>query len=162
MAKRKAQTEAAPVEVEPAADPAPADEGEPAAAAGPATGDGKISKMEAVRRTLAEGVESPTDGVSFIKERFGLEVNASMFGAYKSQLKAKERAGVGQGKPGRKPGNKPGRKPGAAGAKPGPQPGAVAAPAAGNPLEAARQVKELVERYGAETVKGLADMFEGK
>jgi hypothetical protein len=30
-----------------------------------------------------------------------------------------------------------------------------------NPLEVARQVKELVDRYGAETVKGLAELFGG-
>jgi hypothetical protein len=31
-----------------------------------------------------------------------------------------------------------------------------------SPLDAARQVKELVERYGVETVKGLAELFGGK
>jgi hypothetical protein len=34
-----------------------------------------------------------------------------------------------------------------------------AAQAAADPLEAARQVKELCDRYGAETVKGLAELF---
>src|SRR5689334_17278087 len=112
--------------------------------------EGKISKMEAVRRTLAEGVQSPTDGVAFIKERFGLDVSTAMFGAYKSQLKAKAGAGSkGKGKPGRKLGRKPAE-------------ARAAAPAAGNPLEAARAVKEMVERYGAETVRGMVDLFEGK
>jgi hypothetical protein len=31
-----------------------------------------------------------------------------------------------------------------------------------NTVEAAKQVKELVDRYGAETVKGLAELFGGK
>jgi hypothetical protein len=34
--------------------------------------------------------------------------------------------------------------------------------AGSDPVEAAKQVKELVDRYGAETVKGLAELFSGK
>jgi hypothetical protein len=45
--------------------------------------------MEAICRALAEGVDSPTEGVAFVKARFGLEVATAMFPAYKSQLKAK-------------------------------------------------------------------------
>jgi len=53
-----------------------------------------------------------------------------------------------------------GRKKGAKKDKPAAQPTASAKKADGSsPLEVARQVKELCERYGAETVKGLAELF---
>ena len=104
--------------------------------------------MEAVRRMLADDPEMKQgEGVEAIKKKYGLEMPTANFSAYKSQIKAKDR----EGSPAQK--SKGGR-PKAAPAK---------APAAGasgaSPLEAAQQVKALVDRYGAETVKGLADLF---
>ena len=67
-------------------------------------------------------------------ERYGLRMAANTFRAYKSSMKrlAANRA----------------------------NPAHLSAPVDGaDPLAAARQVKALVEQFGAETVKGLADLF---
>ena len=104
--------------------------------------------MEAVRRMLADDPEmKPGDGIEAIKKKYGLEMSPANFSAYKSQTRAKAGEGAGKGK------GKGGR----------PKAAPTKAPAAGasgaDPLEAAQQVKALVGRYGADTVKGLADLF---
>jgi len=115
-------------------------------AAGTATAE-KITKSEAVRRAVAEGVDKPTDAVAFIKERFGVEISAQHFSSIKSQEAKKA------GKPGRR-----GRKPREAAA-------VVATPNGSrvgnrNPAELARQVKQLVESFGAEAVRDMTAVFE--
>jgi hypothetical protein len=91
--------------------------------------------MEAVRRILAEDPEiSPADGARAVQAHYGLRMAANTFRAYKSSMKrlAANRA----------------------------NPAHLSAPVDGaDPLAAARQVKALVEQFGAETVKGLADLF---
>src|SRR5947209_2219838 len=47
-------------------------------------GHGKITKSEAVRRALADGVDQPADGVAYIKDNFGLEMGPQHFSAVKS------------------------------------------------------------------------------
>jgi hypothetical protein len=106
------------------------------------------TKVEAVRRALAEGVDSPTEGVAFIKEHFGLEVSPGMFSAYKSQMRSKK------GKPGRKPGRKPKSESGTASAA-----GVSKAPTTDNLVGAVATVQQLVQQLGAETVRGLVDLF---
>lgn len=130
MAKKKTAHEDPPVVLAPQEE-APATE--------------KVSKMEAVRRILADDSEmKPADGVAAVKARYGIEMSTSNFSAYKSQIRAK----------GKEPGTsrKPkGRHTGITGG------GSFGA----DPLEAAEAVKDLVDRFGAKTVKGLADLFEG-
>ena len=45
---------------------------------------GAISKSEAVRRALADGVDQPVDGVAYILSQFGIEMGPQHFSAVKS------------------------------------------------------------------------------
>jgi hypothetical protein len=63
-----------------------------------ATGRPTMSKVDAVKAALAEGVESPEDGVAFIQKRFGIEIGRQHFSATKSQLKRREGGGAPKGK----------------------------------------------------------------
>src|SRR3954447_12957838 len=56
----------------------------------------RMSKTDAIRAAMAEGIESPGDGVDFIKRRFGLEMSRQHFSATRSKLKSSE----GQGEEG--------------------------------------------------------------
>ena len=51
-----------------------------------------MSKTDAIRAAMAEGIESPGDGVDFIRKRFGLEMSKGHFSATKSKLKSTEAA----------------------------------------------------------------------
>jgi hypothetical protein len=65
-----------------------------------------VSKAEAVRQALAAGMESPEDGVGFIKSNYGIEMTRQMWSSNKAQEKArdsKKDEGAPRGKPGRKP-----------------------------------------------------------
>src|SRR4051794_8761329 len=48
----------------------------------------KMSKTDAIRAAMAEGFESPGDGVDFIRKRFGIEMSKGHFSATKSKLKS--------------------------------------------------------------------------
>lgn len=65
-------------------------------------GHGKITKSEAVRRALADGVGQPGDGVAYIRDNFGLEISPTHFSAVKS-TEGKKGEAAPKGKPGRKP-----------------------------------------------------------
>ena len=54
----------------------------------------KTSKMDAIRAAMAEGIESPGDGVDFIRNRFGLEMSKGHFSATKSKLKSADAQGA--------------------------------------------------------------------
>lgn len=56
----------------------------------------QITKAEAVRRALAEGIESPKAGVVFIKEKFGIDIAPVHFGAQKFQIRKRERELMGE------------------------------------------------------------------
>jgi hypothetical protein len=109
--------------------------------------DAPASKMEAVRRTLAAGIEHPAEGVQYIRDHFNMEVSKGMYSAYKAQIRAKaERKSV--------------RPRGWHKAQP-----VELAPNRGHfngddALDAARQVKDLVARFGSDTVRGLVDLFD--
>jgi hypothetical protein len=51
---------------------------------------GNMSKTNAIRAAMAEGIESPGDGVDFIRKRFGFEMSKQHFSATKSKLKSSE------------------------------------------------------------------------
>jgi hypothetical protein len=97
---------------------------------------GTISKMEAVRRALREGVEAPGDIADFAQTQFGLQIKRDQISAYKSQIRSKERQGQQSSRARRERPNL-------------------------DPVAAARAVKEVVDRFGADTVKGLVDLFKG-
>src|SRR4051812_41647119 len=52
----------------------------------------KVSKTDAIRAAMAEGIESPGEGVDFIRKRFGIEMSKGHFSATKSKLKSMEGA----------------------------------------------------------------------
>jgi hypothetical protein len=105
-----------------------------------------ISKMEAVRRLLADDPEmKPGDGIEAVKKRFGLEMSTGNFSAYKSQIRSKGKDG--QAAPPKK------------GGRPKAQAAGASSGTAADPYEAAQQVKVLVDKYGADSVKNLADLF---
>jgi hypothetical protein len=112
-------------------------------------GHGKITKSEAVRRALADGVDQPADGVAYIKDNFGLEIGPGHFSAVKA----------GEKKKGEKPKGKPGRKSKAAVEgylAPPPKP---AAKGETDLLAAMEAMKPLVASLGADKVKRIVDLL---
>lgn len=101
----------------------------------------KMTKAEAVRRALAEGIENPTEGSEYVKSKFGLDIAPGMFSSYKSQMKAKQAGGGGK----EKSGGRGGKAGGAGGID-----GAV---------EAAGQLRELVREHGYDNIKKLLEIF---
>jgi hypothetical protein len=59
----------------------------------PAAEGEKVTKMEAVRRSIAAGFTMPADIVGFLQKHYGLEINEQTASSYKSNIKAKERDG---------------------------------------------------------------------
>ena len=98
-----------------------------------------ITKAEAVRRALAEGIESPKAGVVFIKDRFGIEIAPMHFGAQKSQIRQKERATKGESE------GRSRREPRSSGQ--------------GELLAAMEAMKPLVASLGVEQVKRIAELL---
>jgi len=60
-----------------------------------------MSKMEAVKRALADGKDSRAEGIAYVKETFGIELSPNHFSNYKSKILAggkKKRRGRPPGK----------------------------------------------------------------
>ncbi|MCE9562116.1 MAG: hypothetical protein K8U57_08680 [Planctomycetes bacterium] len=130
MAKKKAdesKTEAAPESAE-----APAE---------------KITQRVAVERALKAGKDSPTDGVAYVKEQFGISLNNGSFSTIKSQLKKAGEESKPAGKPGRPAGVK---------AAPVAKPVATVIPNMALQVEA---IKTLVETLGVDQVVSIARLF---
>lgn len=114
-------------------------------------GTNGISKSDAVRKAVAEGWTKPAEGAMFVKTMYGIEISPSHFSNIKSTLR------LGKKRRGRPPGGKNRVK---AEAQPVPAPSTRAARTSGGiEIEAIAQVKELVNRVGAETVKKLVTML---
>lgn len=112
-------------------------------------GHGKITKSEAVRRALADGVDQPADGVAYIRDNFGLEISPTHFSAVKS-TEGKKGEAAPKGKPGRKP------KAVVEGYLAPPPP----APTGGSELlDAMEAMKPLVASLGKEQVKRIVDLL---
>jgi hypothetical protein len=143
--------EATPPDEEPEAAPR---RGRPpkAAPAGAQASAEAISKAEAVRRALAAGKDSPSDGVPYIKQEFGIDIAPTTFSATKSQLKNRKGAGTPKGKPGRKPRTlvedyvAPPSNPPVPGAQP-------------DLLAALKAIKPLVAQMGADKVHEIVDLL---
>ena len=148
-----------------------------------------MSKYDAVCATLRDGVTKPTDGVAHAKGRYGVEMTPNQFSAHKSravlegvipaeppkQAEAPEPRAVQQDaakpKAPKPPAPKaeakqeaptpPAPKPPKAEPEAAPAPKAKAPGAAGSPADLARQVKQLVEKYGAGAVRDMTGVFEG-
>jgi hypothetical protein len=96
----------------------------------------RMTQRAAVKRALAAGKETPSEGVAYIKERFGITLTNPTFSTIKCQIKKA--------------------------AHPRAMPISAAARTtrgAAITIDLARQVKELVERYGADSVKELVAVF---
>src|SRR3954465_7440146 len=94
---------------------------------------GQPTKADAVREALKEGVESPQDGVAYVREKFGLEITAQQYSTYKSIEKKKAAGGKaanGRRRGGRRKADRPIIGAGNNGT--------------GNAVDLARQVKSLV------------------
>ncbi len=115
------------------------------------------TKAEVMRDALKAGFTKPTEAVQYIKDKFGVELTLKQF----SNFKSAEKANAGKRKTGRRVGRPPASAsdsavivvaaPVASAAKNGKASGA---------LDLARQIKDLVQTYGAGTVKGMVDVFE--
>jgi hypothetical protein len=152
MAKKKS---AAPKHVEPEDESQESPEEEPETEETDSTSShGKaISKAEAIRRVIADGIDNPSVGSQEIKKRFGIDVTPQHFSATKAQMKSKQ--GGPKGKPGRKP--KGATSQAVEGyLAPPPKP----APAGGSELlDAMEAMKPLVASLGKEQVKRIVDLL---
>jgi hypothetical protein len=111
-----------------------------------ASSNGKISKMEAVRRVLGTSGKDtmPLDIQDQLRKKFNIKMDASTISNYKSMI-------LKQGKR-KKPGRKPGR-PAASLSSPKMSKGGSVS------LEDIKVVKELAERLGVEKLRQLAEVL---
>ena len=107
---------------------------------------------------MAQGIESPGDGVNFIRKRFGLEMSKQHFSATKSKLKSAEAAGASKGVARKSaPTGASKRKPEPVGDyQPPPEPPAGRD---ANLLDALEQMKPLIAQYGPDHVKRMVDLL---
>jgi hypothetical protein len=54
-----------------------------------------VRTVDMARAALAEGIEQPSDGVAYIKAKFGVELPKPMWSSYRAQLKAREQKASG-------------------------------------------------------------------
>jgi hypothetical protein len=102
-----------------------------------------MSKADAVRAALKAGAKKPAEGAAFIKEKFGIEIGAQMFSAYKSQFAAKRSARKAQKGAGGIVGNGRSRTGSAVGN--------------GKVIDLVVEVRKLSDQYGAGTVAKVVD-----
>jgi hypothetical protein len=114
----------------------------------------KMSKTDAIRAAVAEGHESPGDGVDFIKKRFGIELSKQHFSATKSKLKT---TGAGQSKEATRVAAPSKKK--AARVEGYLAPPEQPAGGEGNLLDALEAIKPLIAQHGAESVKRMVDLL---
>ena len=161
MARPKAK--AAPRFVEPEDESQDPEDRQRLEAEEPETSGRRMSKTDAIRAAMAEGIESPGDGVDFIRKRFGLEMSKGHFSATKSKLKSSEGQGGKKTAPAKAAPAKAAPK---AAAKSGPEPvaerqRATARPAGGegNLLDLMEQMKPMVDEHGVDTLKRIVDLL---
>ena len=155
MAKKKS---AAPKHVEPDDESQDVEEEPETEDDEPENGGKAISKAEAIRRVMADGIDNPSVGSQEIKKRFGIDVTPQHFSAARSQMKsrdAKKQETAPKGKPGRKPKEAPSQAVEGYLAPP-PKP----TPAGGSELlDAMEAMKPLVASLGREQVKRIVDLL---
>ncbi len=93
-----------------------------------------VSKAEAVRRALAEGIDSPGEIARFAKTKYGLDIPVPQASSYKSQIKSRQ--------------NKQR------------MPTAAKVTTKSDVIADIEAVKHLVEKLGAEPVRRLVKLFE--
>ncbi|WP_422930160.1 hypothetical protein [Singulisphaera sp. PoT] len=111
-----------------------------------------VSKAEAVRRAVAAGNERPAEGVAYILDEFGIEMDNKTFSLNKAQQKSRE-ARKAEAAPA--PRVESGR----------PIEGFLAPPprkmssGGGDLIEVMEKMKPLVAMHGADQVKRLVDLL---
>jgi hypothetical protein len=101
-----------------------------------------VSKADAVRAALKAGVAKPTEAVAYIKETFGLDISAAMVSTYKGNEKKRAGKRRRRGRPANAWVN------------------ANTGGSSGDVVDLVRQVRGLVDRYGAAQVKQIVGVFE--
>jgi hypothetical protein len=107
----------------------------------------KVTKAQAVRDALADGLDGLDEIVKFAKSRYGLEVTKQQASIYKSKEKMKSAASLKRGR------------------KPKPAVEGYIAPPKSTPkddadlLDAMEAMKPLVASLGAEKVKRIVDLL---
>lgn len=118
------------------------------------TGGKAMSKAEAIRRVMADGIDNPSLGSQEIKKRFGIDVTPQHFSASKAQMKSREPSK--KGKPGRKPKAAPSQSVEGYLAPPPKQPTAGDAP---DLIEAMEAMKPLIASLGKDQVHRIVDLL---
>ena len=124
---------------------------EPAAEASPQAKE-IIKKADAVRAALAEGIDSPDEGIAFIRKRYGIEMGKQMWSSYKSQEKTRQAKAAGGEKP--RLGRPPLRQ--LSSESPASTPPQGHAP---NVVQSIESIKDLVDTLGVEQVVAIAKLF---
>jgi hypothetical protein len=97
---------------------------------------GQRTKADAVRATLAEGIVKPAEASAHMQKTYGLDVSPQTVSVYKTASKKKS-GGVMTPRVASR----------------------ARASANGNPADLARQVKALVQQYGAVAVSDMLAVF---
>ena len=119
----------------------------------------KLTRLEAVRRAVADGADKPSEGVLYVRDKFGFEMTNQQFSSNKNLLKGRSDSN-GNGKA--HTNGKVGRPKAAVEVAPAPREVLNATTqGVGNPgpVHLARMVKELVGQYGAEPVREMVGLF---
>jgi len=103
-----------------------------------------MSKTDAVKAAIAEGVDKPADGVAYVKEKFGVDITAQYFSIIKSHAKLK-----GGKKSSRKVRSSAAVSPASAPSSNGKH----------NVATSLATIKKLVDELGVDQVKEIAEML---
>ena len=121
-----------------------------------AAGGASISKAEAIRRVMADGIDNPSLGSQEIEKRFGIEVTPQHFSATKAQMKSRDASK--KSKPARQAKQVAESGQAVEGyLAPPPKPSAPDDPT--DLLAALEAMKPLVARLGADKVKRMVDLL---
>jgi hypothetical protein len=135
-----------------------------------------ISRLDAVRAALDAGKQKAAEGIAFIRSTFGLDVSSATFENYRATVRAEKpkkrgrppapaptpQAAATPKKRRRRRGRKRAARPAAVGALPSTVVRSVqrdAAQRARLDVDDVRQVLELCDRHGAETMKALVALL---
>lgn len=111
-----------------------------------------MSKADACRALIAEGITENEDAVAAARSRFGIDIKPTDFSLYKSKEKKKRGEAAPKARPGRKPRA-------AVEGYLAPPPKPRASEGEGNLLAAMEAMKPLVDSLGKEQVKRIVDLL---
>ncbi|VTR92133.1 unnamed protein product [Gemmata massiliana] len=112
-----------------------------------------MTKTDAVRATLAAGIDTPAEGVAHIKKKFGIEMTPAAFSTAKFKAKSTGGGVATKAKATASGSGNHGRAATAASVNGHKSVG-------GSPAEFAAAVKALVAAHGVDAVKSMVDVFK--